>query len=54
MNQEQRDAKRYREAAELALEQLEWVINLLHRIQKTAVADVLEKNRRTIIKRYGL
>jgi hypothetical protein len=54
MNQEQRDAERYREAAKLAIEQLEWVIRLLHRIRKPEIADTLEKNRRTIIKRYGL
>ena len=54
MNQEQRDVERYREAANLALEQLEWVIGLLHRIRKSAIADVLERKRRTIAKRYGL
>jgi len=54
MNQEQRDAKRYSEAANLALEQLDWVIGLLHQLRKPAIAEVLEKNRRTIAKRYGL
>jgi hypothetical protein len=54
MNQEQRDAKRYSEAANLALEQLDWVIGLLHQLRKPGIAEVLEKNRRTIAKRYGL
>ena len=54
MDEEQRIAERYREAAELALEQLEWVISLLYRLQKASIAEVLERNRRTIVKRYGL
>ena len=54
MNQERRDGERYREAAKLAIEQLEWVIRLLHRIRKPEIADRLEQNRRTIVKRYGL
>ena len=54
MNQAKRDVERYREAAKLAIDQLEWVIRLLHRINKSEIADALEKNRRTIVKRYGL
>jgi hypothetical protein len=54
MDEEQRIAERYREAAELALEQLERAISLLYRLQKSSIAEVLEKNRRTIVKRYGL
>jgi hypothetical protein len=54
MDEEQRIAERYREAAELALEQLEWVISLLYRLQKSNIAEVLDKNRKTIVKRYGL
>jgi hypothetical protein len=29
-------------------------VTTLHRIQKSKIADVLEKNRRTIIARHGL
>jgi hypothetical protein len=54
MNEEQRRAERYREAAEVALEQLELVIGLLHRLRRSNIAEVLEKNRTTIVKRYGL
>jgi hypothetical protein len=49
-----READRYREAAELALEQLDWCINYLYRINKPNVARVLENNRRTIRQRYRL
>jgi hypothetical protein len=54
MDEGQRIAERYREAAELALEQLEWVIRFLYRLQKSSIAEALEKNRRTIVKRSGL
>ena len=46
--------ERYREAAYAALDQLEWTIRLLHRIRKPGIADALEKNRKTIVKRHGL
>jgi hypothetical protein len=54
MDEEQPIVERYREAAEVALGQLEWVIGFLHRLQKSRIAEALEKNRRTIVKRYGL
>jgi len=54
MDEEQRRAERYREAAEVALEQLELVIGLLHRLRRSSIAEALEKNRTTIVKRYGL
>jgi hypothetical protein len=54
MNEAPRDVERYREAAKLAIEQLEWVISCLYRLQKFNIAESLEKNRRTIVKRYGL
>ena len=54
MGEEQRRAERYREAAEVALEQLELVIGLLHRLRRSNIAEALEKNRTTIVKRYGL
>jgi hypothetical protein len=54
MDEEQRRAERYREAAEVALEQLELVIGLLHRLRRSNIAEALEKNRTTVVKRYGL
>ena len=44
-----REAKRYREAAELALDQLQWAINYLYRIRKSAIAERLERNREQIL-----
>ena len=44
-----REAKRYREAAELALDQLQWAINYLHRIRRSALAERLERNREHIL-----
>jgi len=39
---------RYRLAAEETLEQLEWCVQYLHRIHKSRIADVIDKNRRSI------
>lgn len=39
---------RYRTAAEETLEQLEWCVNYLHRIHKSRIADVIDKNRRRV------
>lgn len=50
----QRDSESYREAARLALDQLDWCISYLHRINKPTIAERLRENRRSIIKRYGL
>jgi hypothetical protein len=50
----QHDVERYREAAYAALDQLDWAIKFFYRIQKSEIADVLEKNRRAIIDRHGL
>ena len=44
-----REAMRYREAAELALDQLQWAINYLYRIRKSAIAERLERNREHIL-----
>jgi hypothetical protein len=44
-----REARRYQEAAELALDQLQWAINYLHRIRKSAIAERLERNRKHIL-----
>ena len=43
------EAKRYREATELALDQLQWAINYLYRIQKSTIAERLERNREHIL-----
>ena len=39
---------RYRLAADETLEQLAWCVQYLHRIHKSRIADVIDKNRRTI------
>jgi hypothetical protein len=44
-----REARRYREAAELTLDQLQWAINYLYRIRKSAIAERLERNREHIL-----
>lgn len=45
-------AKRYRRAADLAVEQLDWVIQYLHQIRKHELAGALRRNRMAIVKRY--
>jgi hypothetical protein len=42
-------ASRYREAAELAIEQLDWCINYLRQIHKAKIAGALEHNRNAIV-----
>jgi hypothetical protein len=44
------DGPRYRQAAEDALQQLDWCIGYLHGIKKTKISSQLAKNR-TYIKR---
>lgn len=39
------EAERYREAAEDALQQLEWCIGYLHGIRKTRISRSLARNR---------
>jgi hypothetical protein len=41
----EREAERYREAAERTLQQLEWSVNYLHRIGRTTLATGVERNR---------
>jgi len=41
----EREVARYRRAAEEALAQLEWCVSYLHRIQKSRIAEVIDKNR---------
>ena len=42
------EAERYRDAAEAALDQLDWCINYLHRIRKADLAAALARNRSQI------
>jgi hypothetical protein len=41
----QREAERWRQAAEDALQQLDWCIGYLHGIRKTEVSKALARNR---------
>jgi hypothetical protein len=44
-NRNGREADRYRQAAEDALQQLDWTIGYLHGIKKTQISAVLAHNR---------
>ena len=44
--------RRYRKAADLAIEQLDWVISYFHRIRKHEIARALQRNRTKIVKRH--
>lgn len=46
----QEEADRYRQAAEDALQQLDWTIGYLHGIHKHAISKALAKNRSFIRK----
>jgi predicted HAD superfamily Cof-like phosphohydrolase len=46
----QEEADRYRQAAEDALQQLDWTIGYLHGIRKQAISKALAKNRSYIRK----
>ncbi len=46
----QNDADRYRQAAEDALQQLDWTIGYLHGIRKTDISRALARNRSFIRK----
>ena len=50
----EQEAEQYREAAEAALDQLQWCVAYLHGIRKGEVARGLERNRALIIKEAGL
>jgi hypothetical protein len=50
-NSKQDDTDRYRQAAEDALQQLDWTIGYLHGIRKTEISKALAKNRSFIRKR---
>jgi hypothetical protein len=45
------DVDRYRQAAEDALQQLDWAIGYLHGIRKTDISNALAKNRSHIRRR---
>jgi hypothetical protein len=45
---DQEDLERYRQAAEDALQQLDWCIGYLHGIRKTEISRALAKNRSQI------
>jgi hypothetical protein len=47
----QEETDRYRQAAEDALQQLDWTIGYLHGIHKTDISRALAKNRSYIRKR---
>jgi hypothetical protein len=44
-----READRYREAAELALDQLKWCVDYLHRLRRPTLAARLDRNRKHIL-----
>jgi hypothetical protein len=47
------EVRRYREAAEETLNQLDWCVGYLYRIRKPEIARVLERNRSSIRRRMG-
>jgi hypothetical protein len=49
-----REIERYRKAATLTVEQLQWCVNYLYRLQRPKLAQSLERNRAQIIERAGL
>ena len=54
LDEREQEAERYRAAADQALEQLQWVVDYLHEIQKDEVAEGLERNRSRIRKEARL
>ena len=48
------EAERYKEAATVALDHLQWCITYLYGIRKQSIARALEKNRATIIEGSGI
>jgi hypothetical protein len=49
-----REIERYREAAILAVDQLEWCVKFLRRARKPQIARALQRNRAQIIERAQL
>jgi hypothetical protein len=50
VDEKQEEADRYRQAAEDALQQLDWAIGYLHGIRKVGISQALAKNRSHIRK----
>jgi hypothetical protein len=50
VDEKQAEADRYRQAAEDALQQLDWAIGYLHGIRKVEISQALAKNRSFIRK----
>jgi hypothetical protein len=50
-NSKQQEADRYRQAADDALQQLDWAIGYLHGIRKVEISRALAKNRSYIRQR---
>jgi predicted RNase H-like nuclease len=48
-----REIEQYREAAIVALEQLEWIVSYLQKIRKSQLATALDRNRKRIIERIA-
>jgi hypothetical protein len=51
---QRREAETYRQATEIILEQVSWCIEFLHRNRKHEIARALDRNLKTIIRRYQL
>lgn len=47
----EREEERYLEAANLALDQLDWCVDYLQRVRKADIARVIARNRRQIMER---
>lgn len=45
-------AARYRQAADHAVELLDWTVSYFHRIRKHQIARALQENRSRIVERY--
>jgi hypothetical protein len=48
------ETQRYREAATLALEQLEWCVDYFHQLREPKVARQLAQNRKRIAEQAGI
>ena len=48
------EAERYREAAVLTLDQLEWCVDYLYGLGKTTIARAVAHNRKEIMRQAGM
>lgn len=46
-----KEAERYRKAAEMTLDQLDWCVEYLRKLRKTRISEQLAKNRSAIAAR---